>query len=82
MGNTGVEKTSTEKCISLKTTRPALQLSQMAAQNWEYSLDARLGSDFRVSVDLYSVFKALSSTEERITEEKQSLLFGHGAVLK
>lgn len=48
-----------------------MQLSQLAARNWEHSLDSELGNNVKVSVDLHSTdFKSLSSTEEHITEEK------------
>lgn len=48
-----------------------MQLSQVAARDWEHSLDAKLGNNIRVSVDPHSTdFKSLSSTEEYITEEK------------
>lgn len=39
-----------------------MQLSQVAARNWEHSLDAHLGNNLK---DLMS----LSSNEEHITEE-------------
>lgn len=60
----------------LKAARPVMQLSQVAARNWEHSLDAHLGNNLKVSVDLHSTdFVSLSSNEEHITEENVASLW-------
>lgn len=54
----------------LKAARPVMQLSQVAARNWEHSLDPHLGNNLKVSVELHSTdFMSLSSNEEHITAE-------------